>query len=577
MGLIPSHFYLILEADSKQRSHSTFVALVIYTAVVVVAISFTRASQSLVTGFLFISWRESLTQALHNKYFSGPYTTYKANDQHAEKDNPDQRIASDASAVCNDLAQVVPVLLVSPFTITYYSYQCWLVTSYLGPVSILAFFLIATIINKLIIDGVARWTYRQERFEGNFRYGHMLVRAHCESSAFFQVHKVEEQQSNESLDSLLGVQEHLMLWKYAQNMFVYLCDYSASILSYVMVSIPIFAGHYDNLSGAALASIVSQYSFKSMTLFNCFTTIIDLSKQAATLLGNSQRVGDFIEALELIDKQSTKSRRETYGDRCPEATSFHSIQADTDILVDSELFDNAEVDSQSSYQMVALDDGGPAIVKLERVTVEIPSTKRVLVSDFTYTFEKEKNVLITGDSGVGKSSLLRVIGHLWKSQAGTIKLTGNIGYKSVVSIVPQRPYFITGLTSLADQIYLSISNKHDHAEILELMSELGLLELTHRFGSVDTKASSNWYGELTPGEAQRLAIVRVLHYKPLLVFLDEATSQLDVVNERKAYEALARRDITVVSVGHRQSIKQFHSVEIHINGDTSYCVSGIGP
>ncbi|XP_067950783.1 lysosomal cobalamin transporter ABCD4-like isoform X2 [Watersipora subatra] len=537
MGLIPSHFYLILEADSKQRSHSTFVALVIYTAVVVVAISFTRASQSLVTGFLFISWRESLTQALHNKYFSGPYTTYKANDQHAEKDNPDQRIASDASAVCNDLAQVVPVLLVSPFTITYYSYQCWLVTSYLGPVSILAFFLIATIINKLIIDGVARWTYRQERFEGNFRYGHMLVRAHCESSAFFQVHKVEEQQSNESLDSLLGVQEHLMLWKYAQNM----------------------------------------YSFKSMTLFNCFTTIIDLSKQAATLLGNSQRVGDFIEALELIDKQSTKSRRETYGDRCPEATSFHSIQADTDILVDSELFDNAEVDSQSSYQMVALDDGGPAIVKLERVTVEIPSTKRVLVSDFTYTFEKEKNVLITGDSGVGKSSLLRVIGHLWKSQAGTIKLTGNIGYKSVVSIVPQRPYFITGLTSLADQIYLSISNKHDHAEILELMSELGLLELTHRFGSVDTKASSNWYGELTPGEAQRLAIVRVLHYKPLLVFLDEATSQLDVVNERKAYEALARRDITVVSVGHRQSIKQFHSVEIHINGDTSYCVSGIGP
>ena len=83
------------------------------------------------------------------------------------------------------------------------------------------------------------------------------------------------------------------------------------------------------------------------------------------------------------------------------------------------------------------------------------------------------------------------------------------------------------------------------------------------------------YDELTPGEAQRLAIVRALYHKPVLLFLDEATSQLDTSNEQKVYEMLRSEDITVVSVGHRKSIRQYHSVEISINSDRSYNVSNI--
>ena len=52
----------------------------------------------LVTGFLYISWRDSLTKSLHKKYFATAQSTYRANEQ-TDKDNPDQRIASDASAV----------------------------------------------------------------------------------------------------------------------------------------------------------------------------------------------------------------------------------------------------------------------------------------------------------------------------------------------------------------------------------------------------------------------------------------------------------------------------------------------
>lgn len=83
------------------------------------------------------------------------------------------------------------------------------------------------------------------------------------------------------------------------------------------------------------------------------------------------------------------------------------------------------------------------------------------------------------------------------------------------------------------------------------------------------------YDELTPGESQRLAIVRALYHRPVLLFMDEATSQVDAANEEKIYELLKDRGITVVSVGHRQSIRRYHSVEIAINADTTYTVSQI--
>lgn len=83
------------------------------------------------------------------------------------------------------------------------------------------------------------------------------------------------------------------------------------------------------------------------------------------------------------------------------------------------------------------------------------------------------------------------------------------------------------------------------------------------------------YDELTPGESQRLAIVRALYHKPLLLFMDEATSQVDTDIEHKIYNMLSSRDITVISVGHRSSIRQYHSIEISISSDASYCVSRI--
>ena len=80
------------------------------------------------------------------------------------------------------------------------------------------------------------------------------------------------------------------------------------------------------------------------------------------------------------------------------------------------------------------------------------------------------------------------------------------------------------------------------------------------------------YDVLTPGEAQRLAVVRAIYHKPVLLFLDEATSQVDVANEQKIYQLLSEHNITFVTVGHRLSVKQYHSIEIALHGNNRYTI-----
>lgn len=71
---------------------------------------------------------------------------------------------------------------------------------------------------------------------------------------------------------------------------------------------------------------------------------------------------------------------------------------------------------------------------------------------------------------------------------------------------------------------------------------------------------------LSLGEQQRLALARVLLQRPALVFLDEATSALDEAAEASLYQLLIDEcpQMAVVSIGHRQSLRAFHSRVLHL-------------
>ena len=78
----------------------------------------------------------------------------------------------------------------------------------------------------------------------------------------------------------------------------------------------------------------------------------------------------------------------------------------------------------------------------------------------------------------------------------------------------------------------------------------------------------NWSGRLSIGEQQRLAFARALLYAPHWLYMDEATSAMDEEDEAALYQALIHQlpGLSIVSVGHRSSLKRFHSRHVRIEG-----------
>merc|ERR1712224_286130 len=76
------------------------------------------------------------------------------------------------------------------------------------------------------------------------------------------------------------------------------------------------------------------------------------------------------------------------------------------------------------------------------------------------------------------------------------------------------------------------------------------------FGSL---GYGDWVEHISPGEQQRLAFARIFAQEPKLVILDEATSALDLALEADMYGRLREKDITVISVAHRQSVVKYHT------------------
>ncbi len=102
----------------------------------------------------------------------------------------------------------------------------------------------------------------------------------------------------------------------------------------------------------------------------------------------------------------------------------------------------------------------------------------------------------------------------------------------------------------------------------------GLLE---RIGGLDKAVDWNWYDVLSPGEMQRLSFIRLLYHRPTLAFLDEATSALDAEMEGLLYSAAVELNVTLVSVGHRASLRAFHQSLLYVKGDGSWTLEPLLP
>jgi vitamin B12/bleomycin/antimicrobial peptide transport system ATP-binding/permease protein len=138
--------------------------------------------------------------------------------------------------------------------------------------------------------------------------------------------------------------------------------------------------------------------------------------------------------------------------------------------------------------------------------------------------------------------------------------------------LPQKPYMILG--TLRQQLLYPQTDSHlPDAELEDALRQVNLGELSEKVGGLDVELS--WSDILSLGEQQRLAFARLLLTKPSYAILDEATSALDVYNEKRLYHLLQESDTTIVSVGHRPSLLQYHQKVLHLRGQSQWQVSSV--
>ncbi|XP_067291361.1 ATP-binding cassette sub-family D member 4 isoform X2 [Pseudorasbora parva] len=431
-------------------------------------------------------------------------------------------------------------LLISPFTLTYYTYQCFNSAGWIGFVSIFGYFVAGTIINKLLIGPIVSLLVEQEKLEGDFRFKHMQIRVNAESAATFRAGKVEHMRTDRRLQMLLSIQRSLMnkeLWLY---MGVNTFDYLGSILSYIVIAIPIFAGQYDGLTPGELSALVSKNAFVCIYLINCFTQLIDLSTTVSDVAGYTHRIGELREAMADIAKKQCDyeqydllSKVESYSDR-----ELHSVPADT-------------------------------AFELDRLSYKSPVSEELLVKDLTLKISQGMHLLVVGNTGTGKTSLLRVLNGLWEPCSGSVEMTTCFGPRGVL-FLPQKAYLTDG--TLREQVIYPLmdiypsSGSIDDERILKYLELVGLSNLLTRIGGLDTQVNWNWYDVLSPGEMQRLCFARLFYLQPKYAVLDEATSALTEEAEGQLYKTCKQLGMTLISLGHRSTLEKYHDVMLRLCG-----------
>jgi vitamin B12/bleomycin/antimicrobial peptide transport system ATP-binding/permease protein len=184
---------------------------------------------------------------------------------------------------------------------------------------------------------------------------------------------------------------------------------------------------------------------------------------------------------------------------------------------------------------------GARTFRLRDVTLKTPDGRTLLALP-QLVFEAGQNVWLQGESGLGKSTLIKAMAGLWKHGSGRIEVP-----RERVLYLPQQAYVPLGAFAEA------AAYPRNPAEIPPGRLE-GLIEaagLSHR--AAGDEAAEDVKG-LSVGEQQRLALLRLLIAEPAWAFLDEATSALDLASERRLLALLRERlpRCTFILVAHRE-------------------------
>ena len=458
-----------------------------------------------------INWIEWLNSQLVDKWMDNR-AYYKTQYVSANLDNPDQRIQQDVQSYVRTSLSLSTGVIDAVTSMISYTILLW---GLAGPMIVfgteiprMMVFLVFTyvIITTVIAFRLGRplimLNFVNERLNANYRYSLIRIKEYAESVAFYAGEKVESSQLYKQFGSVIN-----NMWDIV----------------------------YRTLKFSGFNLVVSQVS-----------VVFPLLIQVGRYFEKQIKLGDLMQTLQVFGKLHSNLSffRNSYD-------GFAGYKATLDRLTGfSYAIDMANRQSTSHLHEHETD------VIFKDLSISNPFGK-TLIENLNLTLPKGSTLLIQGNSGVGKTTLLRTVAGLWAYSEGDVYCPTHQLFLS------QKPYLPQGslLTALAYPNEEKVFNRDEMIEVLKQVS------LGHLLDRLDQE--QDWTRILSLGEQQRLAFARLLLHKPNVAFLDEATASMDEGLEDNMYRLLKERlpNTTVISVGHRSTLQAFHQQQLMILGN----------
>jgi putative ATP-binding cassette transporter len=464
-----------------------------------------------------IRWRIWLTNRLMERWLRNQ-SYYRSQYVPDTVDNPDQRIQQDVESFVGTSLGLSMGLLDSVVSLFSFTIILWglsgslVVFGWTIPRAMVfivyLYVVISTVFAVRIGRPLIRLNFLNEQLSANFRYALIRLREYGESIAFYKGEAVER-------NNLL-----LRFGKVIQNLWAILFR-----------SIK-FQGFNFAVSQAAVV----------------FPFIV----QAPRLLSRQITLGDVMQTAQAFGQVESALSffRTSYDDFAGYRAVVSRLAGFLDLTESAERLGSARIEHNAKQLAV------------RSLTVRTPANV-VLVSDLSLELAPASSLLIRGRSGVGKTTLLRAMAGLWPYVEGTIVRPAD--RQSL--FLPQKPYLPLG-TLRSSLHYPGRPPRTDD----QAAATLRRCHLEHLIARLDDE--DDWARILSLGEQQRLAIGRVLLNCPQVVFLDEASSAMDEGLEHAMHRVLreALPTATLVSVGHRSTLRSFHSRELELVGEGKWRV-----
>ncbi len=194
-------------------------------------------------------------------------------------------------------------------------------------------------------------------------------------------------------------------------------------------------------------------------------------------------------------------------------------------------------------------------IDLENISFRYSDTDRWILKDYSLTLATGSMTTLTGLSGGGKTTLLKLILGLYQPTSGRILVDGRplseLGiqnWRSQIGVVMQDDKLLSG--TIADNISffdpeMDMKKVVEAAKKAQIHDEIAAIPMNY------TSMVGDMGSILSGGQKQRVLLARALYHDPKVLFLDEGTANLDAKTEKIIVEIIAQMPITRVIVAHR--------------------------